>query len=73
MTAPTTGATLKIALDQRASSRHGGFGADSGPSRGDSCRRTFRPTEPFAVVTRYVRLRSTPAGRNAQLADIPDR
>jgi hypothetical protein len=26
MTAPTTGATLKIALDQRASSRHDRFG-----------------------------------------------
>ena len=45
MTAPTTGATLKIALDQRASSRHGGFGTDSGPSRGNACRRARRPIE----------------------------
>ena len=43
MTAPTTRATLKIALDQRASSRHDGYRTDSGPSRGDPCRRAIRP------------------------------
>jgi hypothetical protein len=34
---------------------NGSFGSHSGPSRGDSCRRASRPTEPFAVVARYVR------------------
>ncbi|MFZ0599903.1 MAG: hypothetical protein WAN05_00700 [Roseiarcus sp.] len=39
---------------------NGGFGADSGPSRGDRCRRAIRPIEPFAIVTRYVRSTSKP-------------
>ena len=39
-----------------------GFGAHSGPSRADSRRLAIRPIEPFAVVTRYARSTSTPAG-----------
>ena len=31
------------------------FGADSGPSRGKSCRSAIRPAATFAVVTRDVR------------------
>jgi hypothetical protein len=38
-----------------------GYGADSGPSRGDPGGRAIRPIEPFAVVTCYVRSTSTPA------------
>ena len=37
-----------------------GYGADSGPSRGDPGGRAIRPIEPFAVVTCYVRSTSTP-------------
>jgi hypothetical protein len=33
----------------------GGFGADSGPSRGDPCRPTFRPTATHAATIYYVR------------------
>jgi hypothetical protein len=73
MTAPTTGATPKIALDQRASSRHGGFGADSGPTRGDPCRPAIRPFEASKAAVCYVRDTSAPAGRCAQTAAIPDR
>ncbi len=32
-----------------------GYGAASGPSRGDSCRRAIRPTEPSTVAIRKVR------------------
>ena len=35
-----------------------GYRADSGPSRGDSCRRAFRPIEPSAVPLRDVRFTS---------------
>jgi hypothetical protein len=48
---------------------NGGYGADSGPSRADPHTRAIRPTVPFAVATRNVRLTSTPAGRSAQIAD----
>jgi hypothetical protein len=37
-----------------------GYGTDSGPSGGDSRRRAFRPIEPVAVVTCYVRSTSIP-------------
>jgi hypothetical protein len=49
MTAPTIGNAGKLTLDQRASSRHGGFGADSGPSRGAYGRGVFRPFETIAI------------------------
>jgi hypothetical protein len=58
MTAPTTGATLKIALDQRASSRHDGFGTHSGPARGAPCKRALRPTATYAAAICYVRFTS---------------
>ena len=57
MTAPTTGATLKIALDQRASSRHDGFAADSGASRGDLLTRAICPSETFPTPLAYDRPR----------------
>ena len=37
---------------------NGGYGADSGPSRADPRTRALRPTVPFAVATRNVRLTS---------------
>ena len=37
-----------------------GFGSDSGPSRGEPCRRAFRPTEAPDAATCYVRLTSKP-------------
>jgi hypothetical protein len=40
--------------------------ADSGPSRGDHCRRANRPTETSTEAVCYDRLTSIPAGRNAQ-------
>jgi hypothetical protein len=46
MTAPTTGATLKIALDQRASSRHDGYLGEKRAFR-DAYRRPSRPTATF--------------------------
>ena len=45
-----------------------GFGAHSAPSRGDPRRCAFRPIEPFAVVTHYVRSTSTPAVSFAQIS-----
>jgi hypothetical protein len=51
--------------------RNDGYGADSSPSRGDISRHAFRPTATSAAAIRNVRLTSTPAGRNAQLADVP--
>jgi hypothetical protein len=49
MTAPTIGNVGKLPLDQRASSRHGSLGADSGPSRGAHGRGVFRPFETIAI------------------------
>ena len=49
MTAPTIGNAGKLTLDQRASSRHGSLGADSGPSRGAYGRGVFRPFETIAI------------------------
>jgi hypothetical protein len=42
-----------------------GFGPDSGPSRGDSFRRAFRPIGESEAAVRYVRRTSTPAVREA--------
>jgi hypothetical protein len=36
------------------SQRNDGFGAHSGPSRGDPCRRALRPTATYAVAICYV-------------------
>ena len=38
----------------------GGYGTDSGPSRGDPCRRAFRPTEASKAAVCYVRNTSIP-------------
>ncbi len=40
-----------------------GYRADSGPSKGVSCRRAFRPLEASEAADRYVRFTSTPAIR----------
>jgi hypothetical protein len=52
---------------------NGGYGSDSGPSRGGLCTRAFRPTATSTVAINNVRSTSTPAGRNAQIAAVPDR
>jgi hypothetical protein len=38
-----------------------GYGADSGPSRGDTCRRTSRPNATSTTAVRYVCFTSVPA------------
>ena len=48
--------------------RNDGFRLDSGPSRGDSFRRTIRPIEASTGWTRNVSFTSTPAVRFAQIA-----
>ena len=45
-----------------------GYGADSGPSRSDPCRRALRPIEASKATVCYVRNTSIPAGRNASEA-----
>src|SRR5208282_6745401 len=45
------------------SKSYDGYRPDSGPSRGDSCRRAFRPTEASRAAVCYVRNTSTPAVR----------
>ena len=42
------------------SQRNDAYGADTGPSRGDACRRAIRPTEAFKAAVCYVRNTSTP-------------
>jgi hypothetical protein len=37
------------------------YGADSGPSRADTCRCSVRPTEAFKAAVCFVRFTSTPA------------
>ena len=63
----------------RARTLNAGYGADSGPSRGDSCRRAFRPKHAFIGVPQNRRegrtfaapARSrTPGGRAARSARI---
>ena len=46
-----------------------GYGADSGPSRGDPCRPAIRPTEASKGAVCYVRSTSTPV---VSLRKIPD-
>jgi hypothetical protein len=50
-----------------------GYGTDSGPSGGDSCRRAFRPIEASRATIGYVRNTSTPAVSFAQIAAIHGR
>jgi hypothetical protein len=47
-----------------------GFGAETGPYRGDSYTLTC-PNATSAAATRDVRFTSTPADRNAQIPVIP--
>ena len=47
-----------------------GYGADSGPSRGDPCRRAYRPIEASKTVVCDVRNTSTPAVRFAPTVAI---
>jgi hypothetical protein len=49
-----------------------GYGADSVLPEGTPVR-GFRPIEAFKAAVRYVRNTSTQAGRNAQIADTPQR
>ena len=46
-----------------SSQRNGGFGADSGPSRGDYTRRAFRPIEASKVAICNGRFTSSPVRR----------
>jgi hypothetical protein len=50
--------------------RNDAYGADSGPSRGDACRRAIRPTATSEAVVCYVRNTSTPAVLSAQIPGI---
>ena len=47
-----------------------GFRPDSGPSRGDPCRRALRPTQASKAAVCYVRSTSTPAERERQSAQL---
>jgi hypothetical protein len=49
-----------------------GYRADSGPSRGDSCRRALRPTEASKAAICNGSFTSTPPGRNGQGAVFTD-
>ena len=52
---------------------NGGYGADSGPSRGDPCRRAFRPIEASTDAISNGSYTSTPAVRCAQSPMACDR
>jgi hypothetical protein len=47
---------------------NGSYGANSGLSRGDLCRRAVRPIQAFKAKVAFVRFTSTPAVRFAQIA-----
>jgi hypothetical protein len=49
-----------------------GYRADSGPSKGVSCRRAFRPIEAFKDAVCYVRLTCAPCkGGTFQWVQVP--
>jgi len=55
------------------SQENDGFGAESGPSRGDPCRRAIRPIDASKAAVGFVRNTSTPAVWSAQRAAVPRR
>jgi hypothetical protein len=59
-------ALLRAVKPTSHSQWNGSYGADSGPSRGDRCRRTIRPIEASKAAICNGRFTSTPAGGNAQ-------
>src|SRR5208282_2868153 len=64
------GSSLRAEKPISRSQWNAGYGADSGPSRGDLRRRASRPIEASKAAIRNVRLTSTPAVRLVSIRDV---